>query len=107
MAVCKSCKGWGVVRGAGPRAGEPYKTENGARTAVCPRPCPACTAFIPHEWDRDEDSRTVTCKVCLIVVRTLQQLENVESCPGPSPERTRELRDQLLHERAVDAVQLT
>jgi hypothetical protein len=105
VGKCRSCKGWKVVRGAGPRAGLPYTTENGARTAVCPKPCPTCTAFIPHEWERDEATRTVTCTVCLTVVRTLAQLENVESCKGPTPDRTVKLRDdklrasgQLVHE---------
>lgn len=101
--ACSTCKGWKVVRGAGSRIGRPYNTKHGAETALCPAPCPTCSAFIPHEWDRDEQTRTVTCKVCLVVVHTLHQLENIESCPGPTPVRARQLRDEMLHERGIGA----
>lgn len=98
MGTCRACKGWKVVRGAGSRAGRPYTTKHGAETALAPKPCPVCVAFIPHEWERDEETRTVTCTVCLTVVRTLHQLENVESCKGPSRERTVKLRNDKLRE---------
>lgn len=81
------------------RAGLPYTTKHGAETALASKPCPSCTAFIPHEWERDEETRTVTCTSCLVVVRTLHQLENVESCKGPTPERIRTLRDLAIEER--------
>lgn len=96
MGKCRSCKGWGVVRGAGSRKGLPYTTKHGAETALAPMPCPTCQAFIPHEWERDEATRTVTCNLCGIVVRTLHQLENVESCKGPEPGRLHMLRDEKL-----------
>lgn len=96
MGKCRSCKGWKVVRGAGPRIGQPYTTQHGAETALCPAPCPTCTAFIPHEWERDEPTRTVTCNLCGVVVRTLAQLENVEACKGPSPARSAKLRADKL-----------
>jgi hypothetical protein len=101
VGKCAKCKGWKVVRGAGSRAGLPYTTKHGAETALAPAPCPACTAFIPHEWERDEATRTVTCNVCLVVVRTLAQLENVESCKGPTPEHMRALRDVKLRGNGV------
>jgi hypothetical protein len=71
------------------------------RDGARPGALPACTAFIPHEWERDEATRTVTCNVCLVVVRTLAQLENVESCKGPTPEHMRALRDVKLRGNGV------
>jgi hypothetical protein len=96
VGTCKTCRGWKVVRGAGSRVGQPYRTKHGAETALAPAPCPSCTTFIPHEWERDEETRTVTCAVCSVVVRTLHQLENVQSCKGPGPGRLHQLRDEKL-----------
>jgi hypothetical protein len=39
---CGSCKGFGVVRGVGSKAGQPYKTANGAATATTSVECPTC-----------------------------------------------------------------
>lgn len=42
---CVDCKGYGLVRAAGPRAGEHYKTLNGAQTAYArgnAKDCPVC-----------------------------------------------------------------
>jgi hypothetical protein len=39
---CTSCKGFGVVRGVGSKAGQPYKTANGAATATTSVECPTC-----------------------------------------------------------------
>jgi hypothetical protein len=39
---CESCKGFGVVRGVGAKAGQPYKTANGAATATTSVECPTC-----------------------------------------------------------------
>jgi hypothetical protein len=39
---CATCKGFGVVRGVGSKAGQPYKTANGAATATTSVECPTC-----------------------------------------------------------------
>jgi hypothetical protein len=39
---CPACKGFGVVRGKGDKAGQPYKTLNGALTATTSVECPTC-----------------------------------------------------------------
>ena len=39
---CPSCRGFGRVRGAGAKAGSPYRTANGAATATTAVDCPAC-----------------------------------------------------------------
>lgn len=39
---CETCKGFGVVRGVGSKAGRPYKTANGAATATTSVECPTC-----------------------------------------------------------------
>lgn len=41
-AHCTTCADFGIVRGAGKRAGEAYTTANGARGALAPVTCPAC-----------------------------------------------------------------
>lgn len=41
--ACEACKGYGVVRGGGAKAGDPYKTANGAAQATNPVPCPSCS----------------------------------------------------------------
>jgi hypothetical protein len=38
-ATCKRCLDFGVVRAAGPNAGQPYKTANGAAGASASKPC--------------------------------------------------------------------
>lgn len=39
---CRTCKGYGVVRKAGPRAGDHYRTRNGAAKATSSMTCPTC-----------------------------------------------------------------
>jgi hypothetical protein len=39
---CHACKGYGVVRKTGPKAGKPYRTANGAATATTSVKCPTC-----------------------------------------------------------------
>lgn len=97
--TCKRCKGWKVVRGAGSRKGLPYTTKRGAETACAPAPCPECVAFVPHEWEREADR--VTCLLCGLVVRTVQAMENVQSCPGAAPARITALRDEKLRANGV------
>lgn len=41
-ATCPACKGWGVVRSQGPKAGKAFTTRNGAATAPTATPCTAC-----------------------------------------------------------------
>lgn len=79
--TCRTCKGFKVVRAAGKRKGLAYYTENGAQTALASMPCPACSPR-PHQYERDDETRTVSCLNCHRVYRTLHELENAGSCPA-------------------------
>jgi hypothetical protein len=43
LGICSTCKSYGVVRAAGPKAGRAYKTPEGAAQAASSVPCPDCT----------------------------------------------------------------
>lgn len=54
--------------------------------------------FAPHEWDRDSYTDALTCRMCLVHVTKLEQLESIHSCPGPTTARKRELRAEARRE---------
>jgi hypothetical protein len=99
--TCKRCKGWKVVRGAGSRAGQPYRTKHGAETALVPVPCPECAVFVPHEWDQSNRALALTCVLCGVVVHSAEAVRTVQSCTGAPAERITALRDENLRANGV------